>query len=100
MEELIKKLSELRTMFMQLAIALRETNPGKSYANFDHSQICERAVNELARNKPQKIDTANPPAWLYGRNWNLINLTARGTDVQNEQFTYESTSRGVVLRLQ
>jgi len=44
--------------------------------------------------------TANPPAWLYGRNWNLINLTARGTDVQNEQFTYESTSRGVVLRLQ
>ena len=46
------------------------------------------------------IVTANPPAWLYGRNWNLINLTARGTDVQNEQFTYESTSRGVVLRLQ
>ena len=56
MEELITKLSELRTMFMQLAIALRETNPEKSYANFDHSQICERAVNELTRNKPQEIE--------------------------------------------
>ena len=46
------------------------------------------------------IVTANPPAWLYGRNWNLINLTARGTDVQNEQFTYESTQRGAVFMLQ
>lgn len=44
--------------------------------------------------------TANPPVWLYGRNWNLINLTARGTDVQNEQFIYESTQRGAVFILQ
>lgn len=44
--------------------------------------------------------TANPPAWLYCRNWNLIKLTARGTDVQNEQFTYESTQRGAVFMLQ
>ena len=64
MEELITKLSELRTMFMQLAIALRETNPEKSYANFAHSQICERAVNELTRNKPQKIEIEGG-----GSNW-------------------------------
>ena len=44
--------------------------------------------------------TANTPVWLYGRNWNLINLTARGTDVQNEQFIYESTQRGAVFILQ
>ena len=44
--------------------------------------------------------TANPPAWIYCRNWNLIKLTARGTDVQNEQFTYESTQRGAVFMLQ
>ena len=66
MEELITKLSELRTMFIQLAIALRETNPKKSYENFDHSQICERAVNELARNKPQEIEIeGGGHSWWY-----------------------------------
>ena len=43
---------------------------------------------------------ANLPAWLYCRNWDLIKLTARGTDVQNERFTYVSTQCGAVFMLQ
>ena len=66
MEDLITKLSELRTMFLKLAVALRETNPQKSYENFDHSQTCEWAVNELARNIPKETEIEGGVAtWWY-----------------------------------
>lgn len=66
MEDLITKLSELRTMFLQLAVALRETNPQKSYENFDHSQTLEQAVNELSRNIPKEMDLeGGGVSWWY-----------------------------------
>ncbi len=66
MEELITEISELRTMFLQLALALRETNPQKSYENFDHSQTLEQALNELSRNIPKKTELEGGGAsWWY-----------------------------------
>lgn len=41
----------------------------------------------------------NPPAWLYDGDWNLMRLTARGVDVQNERCIYEVTQRGHLLIL-
>lgn len=43
--------------------------------------------------------TTNAPSWLYDRDWNLIQLTARGVDMQNEQFDYEVTQRGILIML-
>ena len=43
--------------------------------------------------------SANAPAWLYDRNWNLMRLTARGTDVQGERFEVETRSSGLLINL-
>ena len=84
-----------------------ETNVGTNNLNrvFDWQCVVYRnSLKSLAVSTEAGVGftnvTANPPAWLYGRNWNLINLTARGTDVQNEQFIYEATQRGAVFILQ
>ena len=44
--------------------------------------------------------TTNAPAWLYDAGWNLMRLTARGVDVQDERFSCAVTPRGhlVILR--
>ena len=43
--------------------------------------------------------TTNAPSWFYDRDWNLMRLTARGVDDQNEHFVYEVTQRGFLLHL-
>lgn len=43
--------------------------------------------------------TTNAPSWLYDCEWNLMGLTARGTDVLGERFAYEVTQRGHVIFL-
>ena len=43
--------------------------------------------------------TAALPAWLYDLNWNLIRLTARGMDVQDERFSYEVRQTGYFIHL-
>ena len=39
------------------------------------------------------------PAWLYDRNWNLMQLTARGVDVQGERFEVDVRSSGFLIHL-
>ena len=39
------------------------------------------------------------PNWLYGRNWNLMRLTARGVDVQDEFFDIKIRRRRIVIFL-
>ena len=39
------------------------------------------------------------PSWLYDRNWNLMRLTARGVDVQDERFEVEVKSSGFFVNL-
>lgn len=39
------------------------------------------------------------PSWLYGRDWNLMRLTARGVDVQNERFLVDVQFKGLFLML-
>ena len=39
------------------------------------------------------------PDWLYDGNWNLMRLTARGTDAQDECFTFETLQNGFRIRL-
>ena len=55
-KKVMDQLSEMRKLFMELAVSLREIKPGKSYENFHYSQVCEQAVNELARNVPRPIE--------------------------------------------
>ena len=43
--------------------------------------------------------STNTPAWLYDRNWNLMQLTARGVDVQGERFEVDVQSRGLLIKL-
>ena len=43
--------------------------------------------------------SANAPAWLYDRSWNLMRLTARGVDVQGERFEVEVQSSGFSINL-
>lgn len=43
--------------------------------------------------------TSNAPSWFYDKDWNLMRLTARGVDVQDEHFAYEVTQRGHLLIL-
>lgn len=43
--------------------------------------------------------TTNVPSWSYDGSWNLMRLTARGVDVQNERFVYAVTHRGHLLIL-
>ena len=64
--EMIKGLSELRTDLLQVAVALRTSNPQKSYEDFERAQICEQAVNELTRNEPKEmeIDGGNTCWWF------------------------------------
>ena len=40
-----------------------------------------------------------PPAWMYSKSWNLLKVTARGTDAQNEQITVTLSNDAVVLLL-
>ncbi len=40
-----------------------------------------------------------PPAWLYSKDWNLLKVTARGTDAQNEQITVKLSNDAVILLL-
>ena len=42
---------------------------------------------------------ASRPDWLYGRDWNLMRLTARGVDVQDERFEVEVLQRGFFIHL-
>lgn len=39
------------------------------------------------------------PEWLYGRDWNLMRMTARGVDVQNERFFVDIQFKGFVMTL-
>lgn len=43
---------------------------------------------------------AECPAWLYNKNWNLLRLTARGTNMPNERITFDIkyNSLTVILR--
>ena len=43
--------------------------------------------------------SADVPAWLYDRSWNLMRLTARGVDVQDEHFEVEVRSSGFLIHL-
>lgn len=43
--------------------------------------------------------SVNAPAWLYDRSWNLMRLTARGTDIQGERFEVETRSSGLLINL-
>ena len=43
--------------------------------------------------------STNAPSWLYDRNWDLMRLTARGTDVQGERFEVEVRSSGLLINL-
>ena len=43
--------------------------------------------------------STNSPAWLYDRNWNLMQLTARGVDVQGERFEVDVRSSGFLIHL-
>ena len=43
--------------------------------------------------------STNTPAWLYDRNWNLMKLTARGVDVQDERFEVDVRSSGFLIHL-
>lgn len=43
--------------------------------------------------------TTNATQWLYDGEWNLMRLTARGTDVQDERFEYSVDQRGHVIIL-
>ena len=43
--------------------------------------------------------STNTPAWLYDRNWNLMQLTARGVDVQGERFEVDVRSSGLLIHL-
>ena len=45
------------------------------------------------------IAVTNAPSWFYDGDWNLMRLTARGVDVQNERFVYAVTQRGFLLQL-
>lgn len=43
--------------------------------------------------------SATRPEWLYGRDWNLMRMTARGVDVQNERFFVDIQFKGFVMTL-
>ena len=43
--------------------------------------------------------TAEPPEWLYDPSWNLMRLTARGTDVLDEHFDIDVRNRGFLIHL-
>ena len=43
--------------------------------------------------------SADPPDWIYGRDWNLMKMTARGVDVVDESFDVEVTGNGFVIEL-
>ena len=43
--------------------------------------------------------SANAPAWLYDRDWDLMRLTARGVDVLGERFGVEVRQRGLLIHL-
>ena len=43
--------------------------------------------------------STNTPAWLYDRNWNLMQLTARGVDVQGDRFEVDVRSSGFLVHL-
>ena len=40
-----------------------------------------------------------PPAWMYSKHWNLLKVTARGVDAQNEQITVKLSNDAVILLL-
>jgi len=40
---------------------------------------------------------ANPPDWIYDREWDLMRLVARGTDVQDECFSVKTTGIGTII---
>jgi len=44
--------------------------------------------------------TADPPGWIYDRNWDMMRLVARGTDIQDERFSVKTTRSAttVILR--
>ena len=40
-----------------------------------------------------------PPAWMYSKHWDLLKVTARGVDAQNEQITVKLSNDAVILLL-
>ena len=42
---------------------------------------------------------ANAPDWIYSGDWNLMRLTARGVDVQDEQFEVSVRNVGFTINL-
>ena len=43
--------------------------------------------------------SANAPDWIYNGKWNLMRLTARGVDVQDERFEVSVRNAGFVINL-
>ena len=43
--------------------------------------------------------SANLPRWLYRGDWNLMRLTARGVDVQDEHFDVQVLHKGFLINL-
>ena len=43
--------------------------------------------------------SASAPDWIYNGNWNLMRLTARGVDVQDEQFEVSVRNAAFVINL-
>ena len=40
-----------------------------------------------------------PPTWMYSKHWDLLKVTARGVDAQNEQITVKLSNDAVILLL-
>jgi len=43
--------------------------------------------------------TAEPPGWIYDRDWDMMRLVARGTDIQNERFSVKTTRSATTIIL-
>lgn len=43
--------------------------------------------------------SASPPGWIYGRDWDLMKMTARGVDVADGRFDVDVTGNGFMIEL-
>ena len=40
-----------------------------------------------------------PPAWMFAKAWNMLKVTARGVDMQNEQISVNLSNDAIMLLL-
>ena len=67
--------------------------------NYEFQQVSQVSVSGVNASDFGELVSKIPPIWLWKREWNLMRVTRRGTEVSSDWIEYKAAVNGFTIRL-